>query len=91
MNNYSVYLLIHPTKISYIGITNNIERRIKQHNKILKGGAKFTTRKSPFWRLKKIINNLTKSEACILEYKLKKYIGIINRINAFNKFINNII
>lgn len=44
------YLIINGEGRTYIGITNNIERRLKQHNGILKGGAKSTRGKGP-WKL----------------------------------------
>ena len=40
---FMVYLLKNDNK-SYIGYTNDFLRRWKQHNCILKGGAKYTTR-----------------------------------------------
>lgn len=87
--NYQVYLLYHSDyNVSYIGITNDIDRRLKQHNKIIKGGAKYTTRFTPKWGLVDITNFMSKSKALKLEYKLKKYSGINNRINAFQSISN---
>jgi predicted GIY-YIG superfamily endonuclease len=41
---YCCYLIINSANFkTYIGSTNNLERRLKQHNKIIKGGAKYTT------------------------------------------------
>ena len=39
--SYLVYLIISDN-LYYIGMTNNFERRIQQHNSMLSGGAKFT-------------------------------------------------
>ena len=41
-NIYKCYIINNNNK-SYVGITNNLERRIRQHNNIIKGGAKYTT------------------------------------------------
>ena len=39
---YLVYI-IQSNNRSYIGMTNNFLRRWMQHNKMLKGGAKYTS------------------------------------------------
>jgi len=52
---YNIWLLlfITPTLFSvpngsyYTGITTNLEKRIKEHNGLLKGGAKYTRGKGP--------------------------------------------
>lgn len=48
---YKVYVLYHiNSNKTYVGSTNNLNRRIRQHNGIIKGGAKYTT--------SSLINNL---------------------------------
>lgn len=42
-----VYLLKCRNDNLYCGITNNLEKRIKQHNSQLTGGAKYTRANSP--------------------------------------------
>lgn len=42
MNNNYVYLLISTNGSTYIGATIDLERRLRQHNKELKGGAHAT-------------------------------------------------
>ena len=42
-NNYIIYLLYNTkSTCTYVGITNNPNRRIRQHNGDLVGGAKYT-------------------------------------------------
>ena len=42
MNNWSLYLLENTfNKKTYLGVTVNIERRIRQHNGELVGGARY--------------------------------------------------
>jgi putative endonuclease len=64
-----VYLLRCADGTLYTGITNNLEKRIKQHNE--GKGAKYTRGRGPV-ALVKSFKRLTKSDALKLEYKLKK-------------------
>ena len=51
MNEPVVYLLASEvSNKTYIGYTNNIFQRIRRHNGIISGGAKYTTRDRP-WKL----------------------------------------
>ena len=68
---YYVYLIISKDKnktISYVGYTNNINKRIKLHNN--GKGAKFT--KGRKWKLIYSKKFLSKKIAMREEYKLKK-------------------
>lgn len=64
--SYYCYLLttVHNGKIqTYIGITNNLENRIRKHNGIIKGGAKCTRRFSN-WNYCFVLSNFkTENEA----------------------------
>lgn len=55
----------------YIGQTNDLEKRIKEHNGLIRGGAKYTKYKSP---VTLIYNEKfsTRSLAMKREYELKK-------------------
>jgi len=75
-NSYIVYLIIHnKSNYTYVGITNNPERRIKQHNGILKGGAKYTTlnKKDGNWEYYGFILGLNKHIALSIEKKIHIY------------------
>lgn len=61
----------HPTS-TYIGSTNNIARRLDQHNSILIGGAK-ATRKHNDWELIKLVEQPDRSAAIRFEYYWKHY------------------
>ena len=69
---YFVYLIIsclkNNKKISYVGYTNNIEKRIKLHNS--NKGAKFTRGKK--WKLVYYEKYDSKSKAMKNEFRLKK-------------------
>ena len=68
---YFVYMILtrHNNKdISYVGYTNNLEKRLKLHN--TSKGAKFTKGKK--WKIIYIKKFSCKSDAMKDEYKLKK-------------------
>ena len=72
--NYIVYLLYNTcNNKTYLGITNNSERRIRQHNGELKGGAKYTRAFKGIgcWKYYLKISNLDKSQALSIERTAK--------------------
>ena len=81
-NNFFVYLILNKKKISYVGFTNNIEKRLSKHNN--SKGAKFT--KGRKWILIYSKKYLNKSIAMKEEYKLKKNYILRKKIkeNYFN-------
>jgi predicted GIY-YIG superfamily endonuclease len=93
---YLVYIL-KSNNLTYVGMTNDFCRRLKQHNKLLKGGAKYT-QKSDNWYPICIIDGFTsKSEAMKCEWKIKSkknklasnYKGDIGRIQYLNVLLQN--
>ncbi len=81
---YSVYLIINFNArncISYVGYTNNLKKRIKEHNS--SKGAKFTRGRK--WKLAYSKCYISKSIAMREEYKLKKNRKLRNKIKL--KFI----
>ena len=42
-----MYVLICNDNSFYCGITTNLEKRLKQHNGVIKGGAKYTRSRRP--------------------------------------------
>jgi len=83
---YVVYLIITSAKnktISYVGYTNNIDKRLKLHNS--GKGAKFT--KGNKWKLVYSQNYKSKIRAMQEEYKLKKNYKLRKIIK--NKYLLN--
>ena len=80
--SYYVYMLksLGQKKTTYVGYTNNLQKRVKLHNK--GKGAKFTKGKK--WKLIYKERYETKSKALSREYYLKKNRALRNII----KFIN---
>ena len=86
---YSIYLLQHNTGRTYIGITTDINRRVRQHNGELTGGAKATTRLGFGWVVKAILSTFDKSKALQLERLFKKKRGLQSRLNVFIDYQKN--
>jgi putative endonuclease len=81
---YFVYMLLSKHKgrfISYVGYSNNLEKRLSLHNS--SKGAKFTKGKK--WTVIYRKKYLNKSSAMKDEYKLKKDYKLRNKIKK--KFI----
>ena len=86
--NYVVYIL-KSDNLSYIGMTNNFERRWKQHMGILRGGAKYTG-KSNNWTPLCIIDGFkTKQEAMQCEWRLKRVKGFHQRVINASKLLQS--
>jgi predicted GIY-YIG superfamily endonuclease len=100
METFFCYVLFNKNdkykNLSYCGITNNLEKRLKQHNSLISGGAKYTRSKGE-WEYLFTIGCFTKNIALSLEWKLKhpdgkktksaKYCGIFGRILSLRKII----
>lgn len=96
---YILYLIINKSNnCTYIGITNNPERRIRQHNGELKGGAKYTTFKkgNGKWEYYGFILGLYKHIALSIEKKVhihsRKTYGktpLEKRLNCINNILKN--
>lgn len=95
---YCIYLLklMHPTKNkTYLGSTNNFKRRLRQHNGIITGGARYTNISSEGhkykWKPIMIVKGekMTRGMALQLEYRMKHItIGASNKILGKEKCTN---
>ncbi len=68
----------------YIGITENLNQRLKTHNAF---GKKFTTRKKGKWILIYAEAYRSKSDAVLRERRLKKHAS--GKIELFKRLINS--
>ena len=76
--SYVVYVLLCADNTLYTGITNNIAKRLRQHNGEIKGGAKYTRTRTPC-ELMYFKQGGNRSEASKEEYRIKK----LSRKNKF--------
>ena len=76
---YFVYLILSKIKkkyVSYVGYTNNLQKRLELHNS--SKGAKFTRGKK--WKIIYYKSYLNKAKAMSEEYKLKKNYNLRKKI-----------
>lgn len=72
---YVYFLESKTTNRSYIGMTCDLKRRLRQHNGEIVGGAKYTTQGRP-WTLKMALGPYpTRVEACRVEWRAKRFRG----------------
>lgn len=74
MSQEKTYLYVltamNNTNRSYVGVTNDIARRMRQHNGEIAGGARYTTRFKP-WRVHAMFQLRNRHDALSLEWKVK--------------------
>jgi len=97
MTDYVVYVLINTLhNRTYVGITNNPTRRLRQHNGELVGGAKYTTSNKGLgeWKFYGFIRNLGKIQSLSIEKRIKiksrklKGSPIDKRLQAINLILS---
>ncbi len=73
---WQVYVAVSESSFAtYVGISTDVERRLDQHNGLLPGGARTTTRGRP-WRIGAIYGPYeTRSEAQQVEHEVKRRRG----------------
>lgn len=71
MKAWQVYLLQCSDGSYYCGITNNMKRRIRQHNGELKGGAAYTRSRRPVFLLA-ALSMENRQQALSAEIAIKK-------------------
>lgn len=92
-DNYIVYVLINTTNnCTYVGITNNPDRRIRMHNGELIGGAKYTKMKKGIgiWKYYGIILGLDKHTALSIEKKIHIHSRKMKGCSPLEKRVNYI-
>lgn len=69
--DYACYVLqsLSNPRRTYVGITNNRQKRIQRHNGLLAGGAKATQRDRP-WRMIHFVHGFTYHESLKFEWSL---------------------
>jgi predicted GIY-YIG superfamily endonuclease len=93
MDKWSCYI-IENCGYTYVGVSNDVHKRLRAHNGEITGGAKYTTSKGKGWKHICIIHGFpTKIESMQFEWALKHVPprnagGINNRIKKLNILLN---
>ena len=86
---YVVYLL-KCEKYSYVGMTNDIFKRLRQHNGEISGGARYTSKRKGWYPVLIIDGFQDMKSAMQCEWRLKRgKKGVIGRIKYLNDFLKN--
>lgn len=80
--------LIESQVNTYVGTTNNLKKRLRQHNGEIKGGAKATRGKGPYSYVCVIHGFETLSQALKFEYRVKHTRGK-NRVESIKNTLEN--
>ena len=91
-NNWQFYLIANKG-CTYAGVSPYPERRLRQHNSEIKGGAKYTTSKGSRWQHVCLISGFNKIQALQFEWAVKHCPprnagGIVNRVNKMVEVLN---
>ncbi len=92
--NYFIYILTNKNKtVLYIGVTNNLERRLLGHSNIFKNKFKFTTRYNCvhliYYERFSDINQAIKRETEIKKWRREKKENLIKSVNPKWEFLND--
>jgi len=86
---YVVYLL-KCENYSYVGMTNDIFKRLRQHNGEIKGGARYTSKRKGWYPVLIIDGFQDMKSAMQCEWRLKRgKKGVSGRIKYLNDFLTN--
>lgn len=94
-----VYLLVCSDGSTYVGATVNLDRRLRQHNKEIKGGAVATGRKvsqGKTWRRDRYVEGFPDWQACLqFEWRWKqlsrKIKGSMNPLERRHMALNTLL
>lgn len=85
--NYFVYMIQNEKLKTYCGFTVNTTRRLRQHNKEIKGGAK-ATRDGTWKYIFQMTGFKTYNNALSCEWQLKRYRKKLNQFLCLDKWTN---
>lgn len=88
--SFSCYCLVNPAGKTYVGFSTNVDRRLRQHNGELTGGAKYT-HGSQWTRLCTVTGFPTQQSALQFEWKWKHVSRKANGSSAVERRSNALV
>ena len=87
MREYSVYIMSNASKTLYVGMTNNLIRRVAEHKagKIPGFTRKYNIQKLVYFESDSNVNEVIYREKEIKKWRRKKKIALIESINPYWK------
>ena len=84
MRTYYVYILSSKTRVLYIGVTNNLHRRIKEHKSKTHPGftARHNVTRLVYFETFAYINNAIAREKKLKSWRRAKKIALVESVNA---------
>lgn len=70
-SNWSLYLITSGNR-TYIGVTTDVQRRLRQHNREIVGGARSTVSGAPNWKLHLHVEGFTRKSEVMRWEKIIK-------------------
>ena len=82
-HNYYVYIMSSFSKVLYIGVTNDLQRRVDEHKQgIFKGfSKKYKTKKLVYYEHTNNIEGAIEREKQLKKWRREKKINLIEKIN----------
>ncbi|PIR73409.1 MAG: excinuclease ABC subunit C [Candidatus Moranbacteria bacterium CG10_big_fil_rev_8_21_14_0_10_35_21] len=83
MRQYCVYILSSISKVLYIGVTNDLKRRIYQHkHKVVDGFTKkYNVDKLVYFEQTENVRSALEREKQLKKWRREKKVNLINKIN----------
>ncbi len=91
-HNYFVYIVTNKNKtVLYIGVTNDLQRRIYEHQNSLVPGftQKYNCHYLVYYKHFQNIDDAISKEKELKKWRREKKVKLINEFNAEWKFLNN--
>lgn len=87
MKNYYIYIMTNKSKTLYIGITNNLSRRVYEHKQKLAKGftEKYNIGQLVYYEITTDVKSALTREKQLKRWRREKKIGLIKSLNRYGR------